>query len=53
MSIRLSAEEREQINTLAHHLHFRPSPMVRHFVLQAVAFYANQVMEKGEMGGRS
>jgi hypothetical protein len=53
LSIRLTPEEREQINTLAHQLHFRPSRMVRHFALQAVAFYAEQIAEKGHPDDRS
>jgi hypothetical protein len=53
LGIRLTPQEREQINTLAHLLHLRPSRMVRHFALQAVAFYAEQVAEKEQPDDRS
>ncbi len=45
--IRLTPAEREQITAFAHQINFPASEMARHFVLQAIAYYAARLAEKG------
>ncbi|MCC6973635.1 MAG: hypothetical protein IT322_06470 [Anaerolineae bacterium] len=45
--IRLTPEEREQIRAFARQINFPASEMARHFVLQAVAYHAARLTEKG------
>lgn|GEM_PF-1332825 len=46
LSIRLSEQERQSIDTLAEKLGVSPSHMARHFLMQAVAFQIARVQEK-------
>jgi len=41
--IRLTIQERQQIEQLAQHLNLPDSTMARHFVMEAVAFHSQQV----------
>lgn len=43
--IRLTAQERQQIERLAQHLNLPDSTMARHFVMEVVAFHSQQVEE--------
>jgi len=43
--IRLTVQERQQIEQLAKHLNLPDSTMARHFVMEAVAFHSQQVEE--------
>ena len=43
--IRLTAQERQQIEQLAQNLNLPDSTMARHFVMEAVAFHSQQVEE--------
>ncbi len=49
LSIRLSADERAATNALAAHLGVHVSHMARHFLMQAVRYYAARLAGKEEM----
>jgi predicted transcriptional regulator len=47
MSIRLSKEEREAVNTLAKKVGVPPSYLARHFLMQAVSYQTAQLSKSG------
>lgn len=45
--IRLTHQEREMIRAFARQINFPASEMARHFVLQAIAYHAARLAERG------